>query len=71
MRDFASQIPKVWYFVADRTEGLDNGEPHATLPSSFHGVVFIDEDGSKKILLRQTQESSGEGVCFGVVVANI
>ncbi|CAJ1371061.1 unnamed protein product, partial [Effrenium voratum] len=36
--------------------GLDNGDPHPTLPSSFHGVVFIDEEGSKKILLRQTQE---------------
>ena len=36
--------------------GLDNADPHPTLPSSFHGVVFIDEDGSKKILLRQTQE---------------
>ncbi|CAE7661481.1 unnamed protein product [Symbiodinium pilosum] len=37
--------------------GLDNATvPHPTLPSSFQGVVFIDDEGSKKILLRQTQE---------------
>ena len=24
--------------------GLDSGDPHPTLPSSFHGVVFIDEE---------------------------
>ena len=44
--------------------GLDNGDPHPTLPSSFHGVVFIDEEGSKKILLRQTQDGKGS-VCYG------
>ena len=46
-------MPPASQDVAVYLLGLDNAQvPHPTLPSSFQGVVFIDDEGSKKILLR-------------------